>query len=238
MNLFIDVGYISFKLCISMQKDEILDKLIGQDTKLCFDSDYNLRMHTYRWYKSNRGANLPPVTQALKIEAKKWQKQIKERYPSQSVEIYGLEGDDIVAMEIASCPEAYVMSQDHDFLQLECAYLVDYYMQPWSIARLKQKTLFLLQGERYLTYQLLHGCSTDTVPRTIFSRDRYTAPWCFAQPSPLRAALMLLPVELARRSLNCILLPTPLFTQTDPIEEALRRYPILESPIRTLEGSS
>ena len=234
MQLFIDIGYISFKLAMAMNKDELLDNLMSQDTKLCFDSEYNLRMATYPWYKSNRGEFLPPVTKALKKLAKDWQKVIKNRYPSQCVEEHGLEADDIVAMETANCSEAYIMSQDHDFLQLKCAYLIDYHMQPWSVARLKQKTLWLEQGERYLTYQLLHGCTTDTIPRTIFTRDRYTAPFVFSQQSPLRTALLMLPEELARRSLNCLLLPTPLYYGRDPIECALERYPDLREDLGSL----
>ena len=225
MSIFVDVGYISFKRAMATTKDQLLERLINSGAVLCFDSNYNMRMAKYPWYKANRGNNLPPVTQALKKIAKAWQAKIKVRYADHCIERHGLEGDDIIAMAIKGCPTAYVMTEDHDMLQLDCAYLVNQHMEPWSCGRLKQKTLFLLQGERYLTYQLLHGCNTDTVPRTIFSRDRYTAPWVFAQPSPLRAALMLLPEELARQSLNVLLLPTPLYEGRDPIECALERYP-------------
>lgn len=224
-SMLIDIGYLSFTWCRVQTRNQLLERLLDAGALLCFDSHYNMRMAKYDWYKANRGASMPAVTHELKAEAKAWQAQIKKLYPEYCLEIEGLEADDVIALELAKNDDVYIMTRDHDFLQLRNAYLVDKNMERWSVTRLTQKTLYLEQGERYLTYQLLHGCSTDTVPRTILSSDRYTAPFVFSQPNPLRVALSMIPEQKARESLDVLLLPTPLYTNTDSIEEALARYP-------------
>lgn len=224
MKMLVDVGHISYKWAAYPRRWELLDKLLAMDAVLCFDSLSSLRRDRYSWYKSNRGELLPLATQKLQKLAKRFQVDIQRSFPANCVSEHGLEADDILAIESETCDNCWMMTTDHDLLQLPNAFLVDQHMTPWGVDRIKQTRLPLKQGESYLVYQLLHGCRTDTVPRTIFSKDRYTAPWVFEQESPLQAALSVLPLDLVRDSLNCLMLPTPLRTREDPIEVALEKY--------------
>lgn len=225
MRVLVDVGYITFKWAAYPRRWELIERLCGGSPVLCFDSKRSLRKERHSWYKSNRGSALPPATKELQVLAHQFQDQIWERFPNLCRMEDGLEGDDIIGKEFGGyCDECMIISEDHDFLQLTGATLVNQRWERWGVDRIKQSSLPLRQGESYLTYQLLMGCKTDTVPRTIFSKDRTTAQWVFSQPSPLRAALVMLGEDVARASLDCLLVPTPLETGEDSIEAALRRY--------------
>lgn len=223
MKLIVDMGYFSFRLAQSTNKWDTLEQLLNGDVYLCFDSQTSIRRQAHPWYKENRGDSLPTETLILQQLARNWQQEIIDRYPEYCYKKEGLEADDIVASLVE--PGCMVMSADHDFLQLEHAYLVDYTFTNWDCSRIKQKTIELEQGERYLTYQLLKGCSTDRVPRAIFTKDRYTIPFVMQQSSPIRAALGLLTEGLARAHLDCLLMPTPLYTNEDSLKVVLERYP-------------
>lgn len=227
MRYVIDLGTWSWRCAFAIMKGHETrwtetDKLCESGAILCSDSHASIRKQAYPWYKANR-KNLPQVTMDIQKIAHEWDKQARARYSSCMRHEKGLEADDIVAMHYQ--PVDLVLSHDKDLLQLKDAWLINTKMERWDITRQKCKTLKLTQGERWITYQLLHGDVADNIARTLFSRDRYTAPWVFEQSSPLRAALMLLPEKLARQSLDCLLIPTPLATGADSVEEALRRYP-------------
>lgn len=224
MRVLVDAGYITYRWAAYPRRWELMERLAAGSPVICFDSARSLRRERYSWYKSNRGDALPPATKALQVIAKQFQQQIWQRFNHLCRMDDGLEGDDIIAKEFYGYGgDCMIVSEDHDFLQLD-ATLVNQRWERWNCDRIKQTNLPLRQGESYLAYQLLMGCKTDTVPRTIFSKDRTTAPWVFSQPSPLRAALSMLGEDVARASLDCLLLPTPLETGEDSIEVALRRY--------------
>jgi hypothetical protein len=221
MRLLIDVSYVTFKLAAYDVRWKLMDKFVEAGGELVYDSRTSLRRTAYDWYKANRGDALPPVTQRLRKLAHEMQRTCWTRYSSR-LEVDGLEADDVLAMEAQDCDDCVVVTEDHDLLQLSNAWLVNQHMDPWGIDRLKTK-LPLRKGRSYLAYQLLHGCSTDTVPRRLFSRDTLTAKWVFQQTDPLRVAIELLPEDLCRESLDCLLLPCPLYTGQDSIIAALAK---------------
>jgi len=222
VKILIDASYLTFKWALRSQRWDWFEEMLQADVLFAFDDDRNLRVETYPFYKSNRGELLDQRTKDLKAVAKQWQEQIKFFHPERCVQWEGAEADDVLAELSRQYPNAYLMSEDHDMLQLTGVQLVNQHMEPWDVDRLKKYTkLPLKRGRTFLAYQLLYGCRTDCVPRRLFSKDRYTGPWVMSQPDPLATAIELLPRKLVIESLNCLMLPSPLLTGADPIEAAL-----------------
>lgn len=198
------------------------DSLCEQGSVLCMDSEVSIRRDRLPWYKANRD-ELSTATAHMRRLAHEWAHEATRRYSCIRAE-RGLEADDLVAMYAG--PDDIIISLDKDLLTLpEWTYLIGPDLQPWGIERQQRRTkLPLAKGERWLTYQLLHGDRADNIPRLMYTRDRTTARHVFAQDSPLRAALEMMPERRVKESLACLLLPTPFFTDVDPIEEGLRRY--------------
>jgi hypothetical protein len=221
MRVLVDAGYISYLWARCETRWELMDRMIERGAEIVFDSPRNVRAEKYPWYKSNRGDRLPIATKVLGAEARAFRKQMWRRY-SGYLRVDGLEADDVIAIESAGCSDCLVVTTDHDMLQLPNVHLMDQHLTRWGIERIRTK-LPLEQGRSYLAYQLLMGCSTDTVPRRLLSRDIHTAKFVFAQMDPLAWAVDMLPEDLARESLECLMLPTPIHYGRDAIEMALER---------------
>lgn len=222
MKILIDISYLTFKWAMATARWDWLEEFMKTDVVFAFDDERNVRMETYPWYKANRGAALPPVTQQLRKMAKKFQGQIEFFHPERCVRVDGAEGDDILGMLALENPGSILVSEDHDMLQLPDAALVNQHMVPWDVDRMwKYTKLPLKRGRSFLAYQLMYGCHTDTVPRRLLTKDLYTGPWVMSQSDPLTAAMAMLPEQQVRDSLDCLLIPSPLLTGNDPIEQAL-----------------
>jgi hypothetical protein len=180
------------------------DALCEQGSVLCMDSERSLRSEWLPSYKANR-AELSPATQHMRRLAREWAKEATKRYSCLVAE-RGLEADDLVALHASDGD--VIISLDKDLLTLpEWTWLVSASLVPWGIEREQRKTkLPLAKGERWLTYQLLHGDVADNIPRLLFSKDRTTAKYVFSQEHPLLAAIDLLPEKRLKQSLACLLL--------------------------------
>jgi hypothetical protein len=222
----VDIGYLSWKIAANIQyggsPTQLCDS-IADNAIFCCDSGTSLRQLTYPSYKSNRVA-LPEATQKLGALAYEWRTKARKRYDFRYKD--GLEADDLCAMWAAMEPNQAILSGDKDYLQIiGDTLLVGADLLPWGIERMQKKTSHQLAvGERFLAYQLLYGDTGDGIPRAIPSKDRTTAPYCFSQPSPLVAAIEMLPESMVVERLNLLMLPTPLITGSNPIDEVLRRY--------------
>lgn len=223
MTILVDMGYFGFKQCQNPKRWEIIDHLLNNGAELCFDHPVSLRKKAYDWYKTNRGETLPKITQVIKSMSQEWQKQILHRYPAYCHQEYGLEGDDIIAIQFKEGD--WIIAEDKDFLQIPGAWLVDLKMEHWGFEREQKKIKHHISTpERWLTWQLLHGDVCDTIPRTLFSKDRSSIPFIFSQEHPLQTALDFITIEIARASLDVLLLPTPLYWRIDSIQYAIQKY--------------
>lgn len=199
------------------------DKMIESGALLCCDSHDSLRRKHVPMYKANR-KNLPPSTMKLKRIADEWTRMAQTRYQDANcLTVVGLEADDVVALIYKATD--MIISRDKDFLTLPDAYLVTPTLIQWGIERQQAKTKVpLAQGERWLAYQILTGDAADGIPRLVHSKDRNTINSIMTLEHPLDMILQMFSEDTLRDSLNCLLLPTPLYTGVDPIDEARRRY--------------
>lgn len=216
---FIDASYLTFKTAGYPGAKQVVADWADKGALFFLDDPYNARMGRYPWYKANRTV-LPPATVALKRLAKELQVWLVETYPNQCQQAYGHEGDDLIAM--GAGVGDVIIGEDKDFLQLCDAWLMTIHGDMWGIDRLHKKTkLPLAQGRRFIAWQLLYGDIADNIPRRLFSKDLYTGPYVFSTPDPLATAIAMLPEQQVRESLDVLLLPSPLLTGRDPIEQAL-----------------
>lgn len=229
----VDVGYLSWKMAASVSYGgnpwELTDR-IADDALFCCDSGTSIRQAAYPSYKSNR-ATLPEATQKLGALAYEWRTKARKRYAFKYED--GLEADDLCAIAAAREYQPQIMSGDKDFLQLlGDVQLVGTDLLPWGIEKIQKKTSLPLDvGEKFLAYQLLFGDKGDGIPRAIPTKDRTTAPYCFRQEHPLVAAIEMLPEAMVVERLNLLMLPTPLHSGSNPIDEVLRRYQLSLTPL-------
>lgn len=227
MKYYLDLSYWAWKVHSGRQYGKTewfaTDELMkNYDVTMCADSKYSIRKEAIANYKANR-ANPSPDVMRMRKEINLWIDKAIQRYENVK-QVRGLEADDLLVL-YAGHTEG-IISEDKDLLQTNYIKLVDNGMNEWGIDRVQKKTkLSLARGERWLTYQLLMGDVADNIKRSIPTKDRAIAPWCFNQKSPLRAALSIITEDTARNSLNLLLLPTPLWSGKDAIETALETYP-------------
>lgn len=227
--MLIDMGFVSWRMAWEAIQSEVdpswrwLDRLVDEGALLCFDSSTSIRKATYPWYKQHRGGwEERYEKETMREYARQWCHRAKERYPFDFMQQDGLEADDFIGWYYEGHD---VLAIDKDFLQLPGIRLVDFDLVPWSFERAQKKvTPNISSPERFLAYQLLHGDTTDCIPRTIPSSDRKTIPNVLATDTPLLAAIETLPRQVAVDHLNVLLVPTPLVRHIDPIDYALRRY--------------
>ena len=227
MTLLVDVGYLSWNVCYGMQfgRDEWRDTdlLIDRGCKLCMDSRRSLRSEKYNWYKSNRN-HLPAQTLILRKKAHKWVNQARERYPFDILEEDGLEADDVIALHYKTGD--WIMTMDKDLAQLPDAVFIDRKLEHWTIERLQnKKKLKVNTPEHWLAYQLMFGDVADNIPRLLLSKDRETAKFIQAQEHPLDWLMGgILPEKRVWESLDCLIVPTPLYTGIDHYSFLANRY--------------
>ena len=217
----VDMGIVSYFMAYPIQIEvpefQLTDQLYEEGAIFCFDSPTSIRKLHYSWYKANRSLLHGEDQSDRRRWAHAWQLKARKRYAHKEIE--GLEADDLVAMYY----DDRILTIDKDALQLPYAKLVDQNLQPWGISRVKSK-LPLVQGASFRAYQLMTGDSTDEIPRLLHTKDRTTMKQVFKQENPLLTAIELLPAGLVRASLNCLLTPTPLFFDKDPIEYVCEVY--------------
>lgn len=219
----IDASYLTFKCAGYPGSKKVVSEWADKGAMFFLDDPVNSRMVRYPWYKANR-TTLDPRTAALKVLAKELQLWLTATYPNQCMQAYGHEGDDLIAYAALNGPDEghVIIGEDKDFLQLCGAWLWTVHGDPWGIERLHKKTkLPLKQGRRFLAWQLLYGDLADNIPRRLFSKDLYTGPYVFSTDDPLSTAIEMLPEQQVRESLDVLLLPSPLLTGRDPIDQAL-----------------
>lgn len=232
MAFIVDMGTWSWKqasaISYGASKWAATDRLAENGAKFCCDSRNGIRAAAYPSYKANR-KSLPAATLNLAILARDWMREARKRYDL--IYMDGLEADDVCATISALDNNPKILSTDKDYMQLPAAELYGADLLPWGIERIQKKTkLPLRQGSVFLAYQLLYGDVSDGIPRALYSYDRTTGPYVFSCREPLIAAIEMLPEDVVRERLNLLMIPTPLFTGTDPIDEALHRYQISLTP--------
>lgn len=218
--ILLDVGGYSWHCVQNLIGFEHSDQIYERGALFCIDSRTSIRKDNVRFYKAQR--ELVDYQQAqMRKEAYAWQEVAYKRY--QCVGISGLEADDVIGLHYDEGDT--IISIDKDFAQLTGAQLVDYFEQPWGFTRLQKKSkLNISSPGRWLTWQLCSGDNTDGIPRIPWTFDRNSIPWVFSRKNPLKAAIELYPTQKVKDSLNCLLLPTPLYMGLDPINFALTRY--------------
>lgn len=219
--MLVDASYLTFKCAQYPSAKSTVRGWADKGARFYFDDPRNVRTEVHPWYKANR-AVLDPRTAALKVEAKLLQRWMLDEFPDACFQADGHEGDDLIAMAVLAGEDDVIIGEDKDFLQLPSAWLWTLLGDPWGVDRLHKKTkLPLSQGRSFVAYQLLYGDHADNIPRRLLTKDIYTGPWVFQQDDPLAAAIAVLPENQARASLECLLMPSPLLTGRDAIEQAL-----------------
>lgn len=198
--------------------------LVSLGAVFCGDHIRNIRRETYFWYKSNRIVQ-SPETITVVGQVRSWIEYCRKRFPSSYFEIEGLEADDLCAMYATERDQ--ILTIDKDLLQLPGIQLITPDLLPWGIERQRRYTkLPIDQGERWLAYQLCTGDAIDSIPRSLFTRDRTTMKFIFAREHPLQFLIEggFVGEDVAREHLNCLLVPTPLFNYSDPFQVCAERY--------------
>lgn len=216
--MLVDASYLTFKIAMAANSKQTIDEMAANGAQFYFDHPRNKRTEVFPWYKANR-KELDFKTQVLKREAKDLQEWILTRYETISHMEEGKEGDDLIGDVIRYRPYEIIVAEDKDFLQFPSAKLVTYHGEEWGIERMHKP---LQRGSQFLAYQLMYGDRADNIPRLFYSKDIYTGPYVLASEHPLRTAIALLPYRRVVESLTCLLLPSPLFTGLDPIEQAFQ----------------
>lgn len=218
--ILLDVGGYSWHAVQNLVDFKHADSLYERGALFCIDSRVSIRKQNVRFYKAAR--ELVNYQQSeMRKQAYEWQAVACKRY--KCVGIDGLEADDVIALAYKEGDT--IVSIDKDFAQLIGVRLVDYYETPWGFDRLQKKSKFHISTPgRWLTFQLVTGDNTDGIPRIPWTWDRTSIPWCFSRSNPLKAAIELFPTRRVEDSLNCLLLPTPLYLGLNPVEFALNRY--------------
>lgn len=217
----IDMGGYSWFISSPGWDWKYTDKLVEDGAVFCVDDNSrSLRKEAYSWYKAARSVQ-DDRTALMRSMAHDFQNKAYKRYGKHRCFMSsGLEADDIMALLLK---EKYtLMTIDKDVLTLKCANkLVDFNGKEWDESRIKTK-LPIKRGRSFLAYQLMHGDSTDSIPRRLFRYDRETAKYVMSKEDPLYWAVEMLPVDFVRESLAVLTLPTPLMHKNMcPIEWAM-----------------
>ncbi len=220
MRILLDVGVWSWKAVASEHLYEnpweATDKMCEAGALFCFDSRTSLRKDKYPFYKAGRSdkSNSP-----MREKAHEWCRKALARYDCRAI-VEGLEADDLLLYNIR--PDDLTMTTDKDILQSTDAFLVGTDLVPWGIERMQRYTkLPLKRGRTFIAYQLIKGDATDNIPSLLPKFDRKLAREIMNSADPLMAAIMLFPEKDVRRNLELLLMPTPLYTSRDPIDQAL-----------------
>jgi hypothetical protein len=224
--ILVDVGYLSYHVTQSpeyyYEPWKLSDDMCEKGYILCMDSEQSIRRDKYPWYKSNRSS---PLDMPMRNEAHEWRREAVKRYgPSCCRAEAGLEADDLLGLYAS--PGDILITEDKDLLQLLGVNFVNLYGKEWGIDRLRKycKQPGFEQGEAFLAWQLCVGDGTDTIPRLLDTKDRTTIPSILKTVHPLRTVLDMVNLERAINHLNCLLVPTPLFTGEDTIKYVKERY--------------
>ncbi len=221
MTTLIDLSGLAYHVTGNLLDWQHSDILYEQGCVFCADSDTSIRKEYVPLYKSYRGLVSYEQTER-KNEAKAWLQRAYKRYKCVGVD--GLEGDDIIAFNYTTGDT--IVTIDKDFLQLPGAQLVDFYSTPWGFERVQRKVakFNISTPLLFLTYQLIWGDATDTIPRLLLSSDRVTGPWIMNTTCPFNTAVEVLPGQSLRDNLYCATLPTPLYLGLDPVEYIRSKY--------------
>jgi 5'-3' exonuclease len=228
----IDTDYWAWNTAFWIHKSEVpvepfsmIHTLIGPGTVLAFDGVGSIRKDSLPWYKENRN-NPDDLSMKLRTIAEKLLRELKTLYPHQSIELKGLEADDIIAMAAKS--GSVVWSNDKDYLQLpQTVILTNFRNEFWGVERFKEPTMKITRGNAALAYQLMKGDTADNIPGLV-KYDRPSMREVFESDNPLIAAIELINnLQKVRASLAALMLPTPLYSlKGDIIDIAIERYPV------------
>ena len=170
----VDEGMVRHMILNSIRNYRMMFKneysMLDRDTILAWDSKHYWRRDYFPQYKAGRKKtressnldwnNIFEVTNRIRDE-------IKENLPYKSVEVYGAEADDIIAVVSKTNDSVMIVSSDKDFIQLHSDTV-----KQWSPVTKKE-----LNGHDPNTYIKEHGLrgdSGDGVPNVLSPDHTFT----------------------------------------------------------------
>lgn len=219
VQLIFDMGYMSWGAAASQDPDstwDLLRRLPG--SVLAGDSPRSLRGQVHPTYKQ---ARVTPTEETLRLRVAAAGLLAELRRDHLLTEVDGLEADDIVALATSRAQAAFVIGEDKDFLQL-----------PWSVTLMKRSgaiwdetrialpaTLLRngpwpVRGAHWVAYQVATGDRADGVPGLLKGVAGLKALSSALHTSrPVEALMGMVDEASLRRSLDLLLLPTPLLAR-------------------------
>lgn len=222
---FIDGGYVAWRTAYAMlnygaKPWDVCDMLVEHGARLCMDSRESLRKQAHPWYKLNRNDRSDEPLYKL---AHLWQRDALKRYDCLVEE--GLEADDVVVLNYTLGDS--VISEDKDFMQIPGIYMENLEGKTWGFERLQKKLVScdLSTPEKWLAYQTMTGDPTDNIPRLLPTRDRKLLPRILGQQHPFELLMGgVVAPDVLKAQLDCLILPTPLYTGKNYKEVIHERY--------------
>ena len=170
----VDEGMVRHMILNSIRNYRMMFKneysMLDRDTILAWDSKHYWRRDYFPQYKAGRKKtressnldwnNIFEVTNRIRDE-------IKENLPYKSVEVYGAEADDIIAIVSNSYDKVMIVSSDKDFIQLHKE----------NIKQWRPVTKQEVNGhdpDTYIKEHVLKGDSGDGVPNVLSPDHTFT----------------------------------------------------------------
>ena len=170
----VDEGMVRHMILNSIRNYRMMFKneysMLDRDTILAWDSKHYWRRDYFPQYKAGRKKtressnldwnNIFEVTNRIRDE-------IKENLPYKSVEVYGAEADDIIAVVSKTNDSVMIVSSDKDFIQLHSDTV-----KQWS--PVTKKELNGHDPNTYIKEHVLRGDSGDGVPNVLSPDHTFT----------------------------------------------------------------
>jgi len=170
----VDEGMVRHMILNSIRNYRMMFKneysMLDRDTILAWDSKHYWRRDYFPQYKAGRKKtressnldwnNIFEVTNKIRDE-------IKENLPYKSVEVYGAEADDIIAVVSKTNDSVMIVSSDKDFIQLHSDTV-----KQWS--PVTKKELNGHDPNTYIKEHVLRGDSGDGVPNVLSPDHTFT----------------------------------------------------------------
>ena len=170
----VDEGMVRHMILNSIRNYRMMFKneysMLDRDTILAWDSKHYWRRDYFPQYKAGRKKtressnldwnNIFEVTNRIRDE-------IKENLPYKSVEVYGAEADDIIAIVSNSYDKVMIVSSDKDFIQLHKENI-----KQWSPVTKQEVNGH--DPDTYIKEHVLKGDSGDGIPNVLSPDHTFT----------------------------------------------------------------
>ena len=170
----VDEGMVRHMILNSIRNYRMMFKneysMLDRDTILAWDSKHYWRRDYYPQYKASRRKGRQEsdldwneifgVTNKIRDE-------IKENLPYKSIEVYGAEADDIIAIVSNSYDKVMIVSSDKDFIQLHKENV-----KQWSPVTKQEVNGH--DPDTYIKEHVLRGDSGDGVPNALSPDHTFT----------------------------------------------------------------